>query len=81
MKITTVHYLQLLQIQRSLKVILFIQLTGLADIYWAGLPTPEIQMILFTQLYTTVIEYQSEIITTKTKIMEFMGLLMKIWDI
>jgi hypothetical protein len=35
---------------------------------------------LFTQLYTTEIEHRSEIITPKTKIMGFMGLLMKIWD-
>jgi hypothetical protein len=38
-------------------------------------------MILFTQLYTTIIEHQSEIMTPKTKIIGFMGLLMKIWDI
>jgi hypothetical protein len=80
-KITTIQYLQLLQTQCLQKKILFTQLTGSAKIYWAELLTSEILIIMFTQLYTTIIEHQSEIITPKTKIIGFMGLLMKIWDI
>jgi hypothetical protein len=79
-KITFVQHLQLLQTQCSQKEILFTQLTCLANIYWAGLLTSEILMILFTQLYITVIEHQSEIIAPKNQIMGFMGLLLKIWD-